>query len=569
MKKIRPQSSIQGDASTQLAVVKKQKFDDWSKEQFIAEIDQLRESKKYGLVWEEKLEDVVEQCKHELPVLEEVESRAIETNNSGEANLIIEGDNYHALSVLNYTHAGKVDVIYIDPPYNTGNEGFVYNDKIIDREDPYRHSKWLSFMDKRLRLSQRLLKDTGTIFISIDDNEQAQLKLLCDGIFKKENYIATFIWKSRQATGKQVALSNISNEHEYVLAYRKGTGKFFKGSERNRASYKNPDNDPRGDWAKHPLDIGATQKERPNCFYVLVDPRTGIRYSANPNRVWAFSKESMAKLISERKIIFDTKGKNRPALKKFFSELKSEKKPFSSLLSGDESDVGYNTEGTKLLNNIFSGQKVFDYPKPVSLIRTLVDQVADKNSIVLDFMAGSGTTAQAVLELNKKNNGNRKFILCTNNENNICTDICYPRIKKVINGYKNLKGEKIEGLGGNLRYFKTAFVPKDEVSDNTRRSLVARCVDMIRVRENAFTKKQDNKRYKIYTNEKIATGILFDLDAIDEFKKKLSTLRLPAQIYVFSLTNDTFADDFADLLVRHTLCPIPESILEVYRKLFK
>lgn len=379
------------------------KYENYTKEQLIQKIKQL-ESKKYGLVWddEKEPEKVVIECQNNIPILKKIDEKTIKTEIKKPTNILIEGDNYYALQVLNYTHKGQIDVIYIDPPYNTGNKDFKYNDSFVDKEDGYRHSKWLNFMSKRLKLAHNLLKETGVIFISIDDNEVAQLKLLCDDIFGEKNFVINLIWKTRQASGKQISKNNTSTEHEYVLCYQKEINIEFLGISRDRSSYKNPDNDPRGDWAKHPLDVGSTKDERPNCYYDLIDPKTNIIYKANPNRVWAFAPESMKKLLSEDKIIFHSEGKTRPYLKKFWDELKSESKPISSWLDKETFKIKYNTEGTKELNNIFNGEKVFDYPKPPSLIKTIIRQVSNKNSIILDFFAGSGTTGHAVLELNKE-----------------------------------------------------------------------------------------------------------------------------------------------------------------------
>src|SRR3989344_7394291 len=221
-------------------------------EKLNAEIERLKKElkkrKKYGLVWEEKPEELVEMCKEKLPVLKEIKNKEITTDKDKPVNLLIEGDNYHALSVLNYTHAKKVDVIYIDPPYNTGSKDFIFNDRYIDREDSYRHSKWLSFMEKRLKLAKNLLKDTGVIFISIDDNEMAQLKLLMDdknkGLFGEENFVQNFMWL--HGKGKKDRWSRTLQQ--YILCYAKNKNKLPSWSILSYANYKfeNPDNDKRG-----------------------------------------------------------------------------------------------------------------------------------------------------------------------------------------------------------------------------------------------------------------------------------------------------------------------------------
>lgn len=391
-----------------------------------------------------------------------------------EGNLIIEGDNLLSLKALLPIYLGKIKFVYIDPPYNTGTENWIYNDNVnspliqewlgkeVGIEDTTRHDKWLCMLTPRLKLIKELLSDDGVIFISIDDNEYAHLKVLLDEIFGEDNFIATFVWKTRQASGKQVTSINISTEHEYVICYQRFSNTGFYGIERNKDSYTNPDNDPRGDWAKHPLDVGATKDERPNCYYDLTDPTTGIVYKANPNRVWAFSKESMQKLLLEGKILFGKDGTTRPYLKKFYNELKTERKPFSTWIgqNPDKSDeinylkVGYNTEGTKTLNSLFEGTKMFDYPKPVSLIQALAEQITNKKDIILDAFAGSGTTAQAVLQLNEQDKGDRKFILLQMSEvteenpsKNVCKDITRERVKRVITQHEYKTGFNYKKVG--------------------------------------------------------------------------------------------------------------------------
>jgi len=417
-------------------------------------------------------------------------------------NLIIEGDNLEVLKLLQKTYFESIKMIYIDPPYNTGGD-FVYHDDFSTPMNSYLkqtgqlddegnkqstnketngryHSDWLSMMYPRLKLAWNLLKDDGVIFVSIDDNEVHNLRKVMDEIFGEENFVCMFVWKTRQASGKQVTSQNISTEHEYVISYQKILPIKFYGQDRDRSQYQNPDNDPRGDWAKHPLDVGATKSERPNCYYELTDPKTGIKYMANENRVWAFSQESMKKLLSEGKIIFSEDGSTRPYLKKFWTELKTEKKPLStwignSIFKDDDTvylEVGYNTEGTKGVNEIFGGKKVFDYPKPISLIKTLVQQVTKENDLVLDFFGGSGTTAQAVLELNEEDGGDRKFILIQLPEptspdseaykasyKNIA-EITKERVRRVIKGY----GDKPKAIDSGFKVFKLAPSNYPEIS---------------------------------------------------------------------------------------------------------
>ncbi|NLZ24455.1 site-specific DNA-methyltransferase, partial [Candidatus Dojkabacteria bacterium] len=238
-----------------------------------------------------------------------------------------------------------------------------------------------------------------------------------------------------------------------------------------------------------------------------------------------------------------------------------EKQVFKNVWTNKKYQSEFN--GTNLLKKIMGG-KVFDYPKSLYLVLDILKITSSKNSLVLDFFAGSGTTGHAVLELNKEDGGNRKFILCTNNENEIAEKVCYQRIKNVIEGYSDVKG-----IDANLKYFKTTFIPKSPVSDDTRANLVNKSTEMICVKEGTFEEVFISDYYKIFKDAKHTTAILFNLDYLEEMKEKIDTISLTSSIYVFSLSNDTYDQDFKDLSVEHELCPIPESILEVYRKLFK
>jgi adenine-specific DNA-methyltransferase len=385
---------------------------------------------RFGLQWPGKAECMKVIQQPSVATLKPCREESVDFDTT--ENLFIEGDNLEVLKLLQKSYFGKVKMIYIDPPYNTGKE-FIYPDKYAENLDTYLaytgqvdaegrkfstntdavgryHSNWLNMMYPRLYLARNLLQEDGVIFISIDDNELTNLQSLCNMIFGEENFICTFVWKTRQASGKQIAQNYTSVEHEYILVYGKSSGTRLKGIERDRSLYTNPDSDPRGDWAKHPLDVGSTSSERPNCFYTIIDPRTGNEYPANPNRVWAFAPESMKKLIAEDKIIFDPKGKNKPYLKKFWSDLHSETKPISTWLDRENFGIGYNAEGTKAVNELFEDQKLFDYPKPVSLIKLIINQVVNKEDIILDFFAGSGTTFHAALESSMENEMKLKCI---------------------------------------------------------------------------------------------------------------------------------------------------------------
>ncbi|MDQ5910339.1 MAG: adenine-specific DNA-methyltransferase [Pseudomonadota bacterium] len=338
-------------------------------------------------------------------------------------NLMIEGDNLEVLKLLQKSYTGKVKLIYIDPPYNTGKD-FVYPDDYRDNIRNYLeltgqveggrkissntdtsgrfHTDWLNMMYPRLKLARNLLKDDGVIFISIDDNEMAALRKICDDVFGEENFVGMFVWRRRASSALAERL--VSTDHEYVLAFQR-TSFTSLGVPKDFANYSNPDNDPRGEWVTGDLTVGMNKELRPNQFYELVSPKTGKSYPANPNRVWAYIRESMYKLIDEGRIIFPDDTSRRPMLKRFKNELKSDVNPVSTWVT----DVGLNTESTKELQDLF-GQSPFDYSKPSSLLQHLLKSSVDRDALVLDFFAGSGTTAHAVMSLNAADNGKRRFI---------------------------------------------------------------------------------------------------------------------------------------------------------------
>ena len=341
-------------------------------------------------------------------------------------NLYIEGDNLEVLKLLQETYLGKVKMIYIDPPYNTGND-FVYEDdfaqsaaEYMDNSGQYDeegnrlvtntesngrfHTDWLNMIYPRLKIAKDLLADDGVVFISIDDNELNNLKKCCDEIFGEQRFLAIFVWKRRASS--QMDKSKCSTDHEYVLAYKGNDFKVFRGIDKDYKGYSNPDNDPRGPWTTGDLTVGMTGDMRPNQYYDLVDPKTGKVYKPNYNRVWSYIPESMNQLIAENRIVFPEDTTKRPMKKRFASELDSGTNPQSTWMDG----VGMNTEGTKQMYDLF-GKAFFSYTKPVSLVKALTLQVARAGDIVLDFFSGSATTAHAVMQLNAEDGGHRKFIM--------------------------------------------------------------------------------------------------------------------------------------------------------------
>jgi len=552
-------------------------YTNWSKDELVKELKRIKETT-YGLVWhrdvpQEKIDVLInpdartpeemfanEVAGKPFPVLKEVKGKEVVSDKKDQTHILIEGDNYHSLAVLNFTHQEAVDVIYIDPPYNTGNKDFIYTDKFksdfVIKDDPFRHSKWLTFMEKRLKLAKKLLKKDGAIFISIDDHEQAPLKMLCDEIFGEENFIDSIVW-DKKSSAKGVPPKNMMvNVHEYIIAYQNGDGFKFVGQERTEESgkFKNPDKDPRGPWRES--NIKSTTKPIDQAF-TIVDPNTGREYT----NTWAFSKESLERMIKENRILWkDT----LPKQKEFMNEMRNENMAIRSNWGVFDAQ-----STTVFLKGLLPDTK-FDNPKPISLMEYLIKVATKKDATILDFFAGSGTTAHAILKVNTEDGGNRKFILCTNNENNIATDVCQPRLQKVMKGYKNSKGEKIEGLGGNLKYFTAYDFVESEPSDKNKHKLVNKCTEMLCIKEGIYDLVIETDDYKILkSHDDRYLGIIFYEDAIDEYKKAIKKIDAKLNTYVFSLGDDPHTAQFTDVADKVVLQAIPEIILKVYQEIFR
>ena len=527
----------------------------------------LRSQKKYGLVWEDKPEDAEQRMVNEQPVLVEVPERAILSDDAEAPNhILIEGDNLEALTALSYTHTGKIDVIYIDPPYNTGNKDFSYNDTFIDRENGYRHSMWLSFMDKRLEISKNLLSSRGTIFISIDDNELSQLKLLCDEIFGERNFIACPVRRRRKS---QANLSkNISTIHEYVLIYRKNIEHELNKVEANLDldSFKNPDNDPRGPYTTMPC------TNRGGTKYSVVTPTGNVIEDE-----WRFKKQTYDQLFEDNRIVFPRGGKGKPRYKLFLSE----KQRGGVIPNSWWDELESNQEGAALLKQIL-GEDAFSNPKPVGLI-TFIEKLSTlKDSTILDFFAGSGTTLHATMQLNAEDGGHRRCILATNNENGICENVTYERNRRVIQGYTTPKGEKVPGLTrNNLRYYKTKFVPRDKSPKNLR-NLMALSTDMLCIHndtyiEKPFVGKNINNKIARYFESNDGSKrmlVIYRAEAIQalvelmkqEFKNGESKENGKLMVYVFSPNVYAYDDEFEDVADYVSLCAMPDAVLNAYRR---
>ena len=470
--------------------------------------------------------------KTNIPVFSEIKTKAIiDDLNNSYYNFLLEGDNLHSLKLLEKTHKGRIDVIYIDPPYNTGNKDFVYNDTYVDNVDGFRHSKWLSFMAKRLSIARNLLSVEGIIFISIDDNECANLKLLCDEIFGEENFISEIIIKSNPR-GSQ-SKKAIASLHEYLLVYAKSSAHTpiigHSLTEEMASEYKYSDEN--GSFRL----LGLRQRggfwratERPKLFYPFyVDPLT-LDFSIEPKEgysveiypyqpstgekgTWRWSKEKVKneadKLVArsvkrDGELVFDIYQKD------YLNSNDTERRTKARSI-WDEKEMNYQNAATELKDIFYTSP--FTYAKPTYLIKQAL-RMMDYNhqEIVLDFFAGSGTTGQAVLELNKEDGGNRQFILCTNNENNICEEITYERLKTVITGKRKDGTFYSNGIPANLLYYKTAFIEKnkDELCDE----LLENVTEMIQIHFATSIK-----------NENIV--VIQDDDDIDEFENKFDTYK--------------------------------------------
>ena len=568
--------------------VAKNNYENYTKEQLIDELKKLNKRKKYGLVWEEEKtkEKFEDDAEGKLPVLVEDKKREINTDDDKPTHILIEGDNYHALSVLNYTHAKSIDVIYIDPPYNIGNNDFKYNDKFVDREDSYRHSKWLSFMSKRLTLAKHLLKNDGVIFISIDDNELAQVKLLLDDIFNN-TLVAMYIHKNNSSKN-QANLVSISTE--YMLLYKKSKEGLKKAkwkvskkgakdiantfnklkkkklsleeiSEQIKEMYSRPKYAHLSRWNKVDdkgvfKDADLSREGGPRDF-TIINPVTRKKCKI-PDRGWGKSYQELLRL-QKAEMIWYGDDNTPPGLKDYITS-DDEMVPDNFLYYDNSVD-------TRLIKDMFR-ELVFENPKPLEMIKTIIKMASPDNGIIVDFFAGSGTTGHAILDLNGESGSERKFILCTNNENNICTEVCYPRVKKVIQGYKSSKGKRVKGLGGNLKYYNTNFVGSEPTHRN-KKLLTDKSIEMLCLKENTFDEVISNKDFFIFKSKIRFTAILFNELKIEEFKKEIKKLKLPVSIYVFSLEGDDFKEEFESLKNDITLCSIPEAILKVYRRIYE
>lgn len=553
-------------------------------------------TKTYGLVWEDSTEKVWEQLKDYIPVLMEDKSKAIVNDTDEQKNpnhILIEGDNLLALTNLCFTHEGKVDVIYIDPPYNTQNKDFKYNDTFVNPDDEFVHSLWLSFMKKRLLVGKRLLKREGVIFISIDDKEQSNLKLLCDEIFGSKNFIAQMIWEQ----GKKHIGSFIGVNHEYMLVYAKdkefindnnnkwktkkqGLEKIYREYDRLKRQFGDNFTSIQEGMAMFYRSLADSDPSKEHKHYNKVDSRglffagdlsqgtgNGPRYNVIhpitnlPVRIpaggWRYAESTMESLLENDCIYFGPDETTVPCRKRYLKETEYELP--SSVFYKD------GRAATKELETILGKKGYFNNPKDREIIQNVLN--FKDNLVILDFFAGSGTTLHATMQLNSEDGGQRQCILVTNNENNICEEVTYERNKRVIEGYKKPNGEFVEGLkDNNLRYFKVGYVPREKDLTNIER-FARQSVNLLCIKEDVYKEQTmfgelevDGFRYFKDGDKQFL--VILEPDMIEPIIEELTKMDYEGKmpVYVFTTGHYPYTEDFWQVSEKVDLYPYPTCV---------
>lgn len=598
-----------------------QAVDGLSNEEKTALLKLIRGHKKYGLVWEEKPEEIEERLREDLPVLVERNDDKvhpiISDNPDAPNHVIIEGDNLAALTELSYTHAGKVDVIYIDPPYNTGNKDFKYNDKYVDSDDEFRHSKWLSFMSKRLKIAKSLLSYNGLIFISIDDNEQSALRMLCDEIFGANNFLNCVSIKAKASSGASGGGEDkkLKKNIEYLLIYSNNL---------NEADIIFPvSSTPLMEYIKEKTEKGITWSytnvmTRQGTKHYITTIKAGNGDDINIYEVTGYEIQSVSALAkrlgkTEEEIyteyidsIFTTENAQTSIRTRVADAVSgdglflAEYKPVSGRNKGKLIEVGFIGSTKRLVSylkntclitdeGVFKLEKIgtlwsdlswssvskegaIAFPagkKPIALIRRIVEMCPLNNCTVLDFFAGSGSTAHAVMALNAIDGGTRTAIVCTNNENNICETITYPRLTNVIKGY----GKTAALADNNLRYYRTEFLPRERSVKNMRK-LVQASTGLLCIKNDLYTeapfdgRKLNPKYARHFEHGNKRMLVIYDERAIPSIADIIKSMpgREKIKVYVFSHGSYAYDDEFADVEGRVELCALPQAIYDAYQK---
>lgn len=573
-------------------------LDGLTNEEKSALLELLNKQKKYGLVWDEKTEDVEERLRDHLPVLEEDKEKYIPSDNPDAPNhILIEGDNLEALTALSYTHEGKIDVIYIDPPYNTGNKDFIYNDSYVDSEDGYRHSKWLSFMNKRLRIAKRLLRDDGILFMSIGSDEIAQSISLCNDIYGEHNQIAVISRVQKKGNGKG---THFSPAVDYVIVFAKFKERVNRFFAPNTSEF--PHLEKKGERAGEFYECTKSLYQgsldsRPNQRYYIECPDNTfiippgnvfpdethdaayVKPLDNNDKCWRWSWDSYLKqkdLLVFKKVkkstLVDEFGK--PSFWNVYTKRYQKDAEEKGKVPPNYIDNCINSLGTNRIGELGID---FSFAKPCELLMKLLGFSNKPNNIcILDFFAGSGTSMDATMQLNAEDGGHRQCILVTNNENNICKEVTYERNKRVINGYTTPKGEKVEGLHDNkLRYYKTKLLPRTK-SPRNMRTLMAAATELLCIKEDLYEEKKTFGRYRL--NPKAARYfekgerrmlIVYCEELADQIAEEIKTLDFGGKrlkIYIFSPDRYAFDDNFFEVENKVQLVALPAAIYDAYRR---
>lgn len=532
----------------------------------------LKKKKKFGLVWEEREKEKNIDDGEYYPYLVKKGNAFGFDNNETNKNILIEGDNYHALKILQYTHKEKIDVIYIDPPYNTGKKKeFKYGDSWIDKNSGYKHSYWLSFINKRLEIAKNLLSKDGLIFISIDENEYARLKLLCDDIFTSSNFIGSFV---KKISGGKNDSKTIKVNHEYLLCYKR-TEKAtihlnieYTKKDETRSLQKDGDNEERFNrenlW--YPIYANIKTKEislefKKDMIEIFPIKNDGLE------RYWRWEYDTAVKRINELRLTktkFDD-GKIKYDIGVFTPKGTRKELPWNSFIS--DFSAGGGTQLKEVLGKKIAGM----YPKNLDYIKWICNLSVKKNPIILDFFAGSGTTGQALEELKKDISShieNPKYILITNNENNICEEVCYQRIKKANEKYN---------YNSNLEYLKTELLKYDSQKHSDldiKEFMVDKLIEIIKVREACFKLDEINKFLLKFAHINKSVYVLQDIYKMkkNDYDEVVSILKDDEKdkinIYILSMSNhEHYINKISKAHKNITFEPLPESFLKMLRKI--
>ncbi len=557
-------------------------------------INLINTKKKFGLVWEDKPENVEEELREKLPILQEVGDRAVLAKQPSEKcpnHILIEGDNLHALTTLTFTHEGKIDAIYIDPPYNTGAKDWKYNNNYVDSADPYRHSKWLAMMEKRLRIAKRLLSEDGIICVTIDDYEAHRLWCLMDEIFNENNHLGTIA--IRINPGGRKAKRKVALQHEYAIFYSRSfetkVTQIIKAPEDKSHTYQQDEN---GEWyeernlRKEGADSLATKKngELSDRYYpIYYNPSTKEVSSIQKfeieiwpidtkgkKRIWRRGKDAIDDMFSSNDVFYK-ETKFGPQIYFRFKGGVSGEPPKSFW---EEKKYSASEHGTRILDTIMDARETFPFPKsPYAVEDCIKVATGKKNATILDFFAGSGTTLQAVINMNNEDKGSRQCILVTNNENNICEEITYVRSSRVITGYK----DAIEpSPDNNLRYYQTKFLNRTPSLKN-KKELTHLSTELLCIKENCynecsslldrtgnwislFTDTKGRFLCVIYDDAQIEDAITLLMKFIGQHSPKDKI-----RVYVFANGQYPYTEEFEDILDHVTLCALPDAIYKAYQ----